>query len=224
MSVASRLLGMCVPAVITRTVRSRPIFQIGFNKCGTNSLHEFLFESGIASVHWHGGALARHISTRIRAGQDPIKDYPTTIGFSDMVLHGEDVLLEPYKEFEYLHSWYPGALFILNTRDREKWIASRLAHEAPLTRARLVYRYSRYLGIPEEEVPDFWRADWDAHHALVRAYFRNSANFLEFNIERDHPEKLRAFVARFYKGCGQTPFGIHNPTVSQARNQALTSH
>lgn len=214
MSAASRLLSIAVPAVIIRTVRSRPIFQIGFNKCATNSFCEFLTDSGITALHWHGGALGRRISRRILAGQDPIKDYPTTIGFFDMVHNGSDVLLEPYKHFEYLHSWYPEALFLLNTRDREKWIKSRLAHEAPNSRVPLVSRYARYLGIPEDQVPDFWRAEWDAHHALARAYFRDSPNFLEFDIERDDPEKLRAFVGRFYPQCTQTPFGRHNQTVA----------
>ncbi len=219
MTVASRLLSMTVPAAITRTFRSRPIFQIGFNKCATNSLCEFLTDSGISALHWHGGALALRISRRIQAGQDPIKDFPTTIGFFDMVHNSPDALLEPYKQFEYLHSWYPKAIFLLNTRDREKWVSSRLAHEAPNSRARLVTRYAQYLGIPEDEVPDFWRAEWDSHHALVRAYFRGSPNFLEFDIERDNPDKLRAFLARFYKSCAETAFGAHNRTAGAAAVQ-----
>jgi hypothetical protein len=213
MTVASRLLSMTVPAAVTRTFRSRPIFQIGFNKCATNSLCEFLSDSGITALHWHGGVLAQRISRRIQAGQDPIKDFPTTIGFFDMVYNSPNVLLEPYKQFEYLHSWYPEALFLLNTRDREKWIKSRLAHEAPNSHVRLVSRYAQYLGLPEDQVPDFWRAEWDTHHALVRAYFKGSPNFLEFDIERDDPEKLRAFVARFYRRCAQTPFAMHNRTA-----------
>ena len=105
------------------------------------------------------------------------------------------------------------SLFLLNTRDREKWIKSRLEHEAPNSHVRLVSRYAQYLGVSEDQVPDFWRAEWDAHHALVRAYFKGSPNFVEFDIERDDPEKLRSFVARYYPQCAQTPFGRHNQTA-----------
>jgi sulfotransferase family protein len=201
---------MTVPPLITRAMRSRPIFQIGFNKCGTNSLHEFLCDSGISALHWHGGALATRIMRRIRAGQDPIMDYPTTIGFSDMILVDSTVLLEPYKSFDYLHRWYPNALFMLTTRSRENWIASRLAHRSPNARIPLSSRYAEYLHIPEAEVPDFWRAEWDAHHALARAYFSSSPNFLEFDIERDDPERVRRFVGRYYEKCADAPFGMHN--------------
>ena len=107
---------------------SDPIFQIGFNRCGTVSFNRFLRNSRILSQHWLQGALATHIAARINAGQDPIMDFPRAIGFTDMIALGPKLPIEPYKRFDYLHRWYPNALFILNTRDRENWIASRAAH------------------------------------------------------------------------------------------------
>jgi hypothetical protein len=193
-----------------RALRSPPIFQIGFNKCGTTSLFRFLVGSGIPSVHWEDGHLAERMGTRMDAGQDPIRDYPRTIGFTDMVAFRPLKLIEPYKNFVYLHQWHPDALFVLNTRDREKWIDSRAAHE--FQGKRHLPAYAAYLGIPEEQVPDFWRAEWETHHALVRAYFKGNANFLEFDIERDDPQKLVTFIARRYPQCAQTPFGVYNPT------------
>ena len=208
MSRATRLWSIAPLHVVKHALRPPPILQIGFNKCGTTSLHRFLLDSGIASVHWQRGEMARRIMARIDAGQDPIRDFPAKIAFTDMISLETGALLEPYKRFEYLHSWYPRALFILNTRDREGWVASRAAHA--FGHGRLVSRYAQCLAIPEDQVSDFWRSEWDVHHTLARAYFRNSPNFLEFDIERDDPDTLREFVARTYPQCRQTPFGLHN--------------
>jgi len=189
--------------------RYSPIFQIGFNRCGTASLHRFLLESGIRSLHWANEVLATRISARIHAGEDPIKDFPHNIGFTDMIgPRPGGGLLEPYKRFDYLHRWYPKALYILNTRDREKWIASRAGFR--YKDRSLLVGYAEMLKIPETAVPDFWRAEWDYHHAIVRAHFSGAPNFLEFHIERDDPEKLRAFVATRYPRCLNTPFRVSN--------------
>ena len=37
------------------------IFQIGFNKCGTTSIHRMLVANGINSVHWDKGRLSKSI-------------------------------------------------------------------------------------------------------------------------------------------------------------------
>jgi hypothetical protein len=199
---------------VRHALRPPPIFQIGFNKCGTTSLHRFLTDSGIPSVHWKSGDMAKRMMARIDAGQDPIRDFPNTIAFTDTISLEPGRLLEPYKRFDYLHSWYPNALFILNTRDREGWIASRAGHQFGSNR--LIARYAECLAISEAEVPDFWRAEWDAHHSLARAYFRSSPQFLEFHIERDHPDRLRQFLGRRYPQCLDTPFGNHNQRENSA--------
>lgn len=193
---------------VARALNRTPIFQIGFNKCATTSLHRFLIDSGIPSLHWRDGDLARRIAARMDAGQDPIRDFPGNIGFTDMMAVEPGRLIEPYKRFDYLHRWYPQALFVLNTRELESWIASRAAHA--FRGERLLDVYANKLGIPEAGVLDFWRSEWRAHHALARAYFRDAPNFLEFNIERDDPEKLIAFIARRWPRCASTPFRTHN--------------
>jgi hypothetical protein len=188
--------------------RPTPIFQVGFNRCGTVSIHKFLLFSGLRSLHWVDEILAVKMSDRIDAGQDPIQDFPRAIGFTDMIGSRGGRLVEPYKRFDYLHRWYPNALFILNTRDREKWIASRSAHR--FTGGGLIPAYANQLKITESEVPDYWRAEWLVHHAQVRSYFADSPNFLEFHIERDDPDKLASFIAKLYPQCSKTPLGVHN--------------
>jgi len=203
-----RLLATPPVHLLVRALRPDPVFQIGFNKCGTTSLHRFLLASGIRSLHWADGLMAERMIARMDAGQDPLRDFPQTIGFADMIAIRLGRLVEPYKRFDYLHRWYPDALFILNTRDRENWISSRAAHE--LGGYRLLAVYARCLAISEAQVPNFWRAEWESHHALVRAYFGSAPNFLEFNIESDDPQELLAFIARRYPQCATTAFGVHN--------------
>ena len=152
--------------------------------------------------------MAERMVGRLDAGQDPLRDFPKTIGFTDMIAFRRGRLVEPYKRFDSLHRWYPDALFILNTRDRENWIASRAAHE--FGGYRLPAVYAKCLEISEAQVADFWRAEWHSHHTLVRAYFGSAPNFFEFNIELDDPQELVEFIARRYPRCGATPFGVHN--------------
>ena len=218
------LVGNSLVAPAPRPTRSDPIFQIGFNRCGTVSLHKFLLFSGLWSLHWGQEILAKRIAARMDAGQDPIMDFARAIGFTDMIASRPGLLIEPYKRFDYLHRWYPNALFVLNTRDREKWIDSRAAfdfHGGGLTAT-----YAKVLKISEAQVPDFWRAEWETHHALVRAYFASAPNFLEFHIERDDPQKLISFIAKRYPQCANTPFGHHNqrkPHSSQRRADAAAT-
>jgi hypothetical protein len=203
-----KLLAMPPLHLFVRALRPDPIFQIGFNKCGTTSLHRFLLAGGIPSLHWTEGLLAERMVARMDAGEDPIRDFPQTIGFTDMISVRLGRLIEPYKRFDFLHRWYPDALFILNTRDRENWIASRTAHE--LRGNRLMAAYAKCLEINEAQVADFWRSEWDTHHTLVRAYFGSAPNFFEFNIELDNPQELVAFIARRYPRCGTARFDVHN--------------
>lgn len=195
--------------------RPTPIFQIGFNKCGTASIHYFLQRSGLQSLHWLRGVLARVMSGRIDANEDPIQDFPNAIGFTDMLAFGARKLIEPYKRFDYLHQWYPDALFILNTRDREKWIASRLSHVAG--GIKMSTSYAHFLKIPEHNIPDFWRAEWETHHALAREYFAGMPNFLEFHIEKDDSSTLATFIASRYPQVLDTPFHAHNVTPPERR-------
>ena len=185
-----------------------PIFQVGFNRCGTVSLHKFLWFSGIRSLHGAEERLAKRIAARIDSGEDPIADFPHAVGFTDMIASVPGKMIEPYKRFDYLHRWYPNALFILNTRDRERWIASRSAFMVagrPLTAI-----YADRLRMPEAQVQDYWRAEWDTHHVAVRAYFAGLPNFLEFHIEHDDSNKLKKFISTEYPQCANTPFGVHN--------------
>lgn len=178
------------------TAMPRPrIFQIGFHRCGTTSLHGFFLRNGIPSVHWDERRLALRFAARMARGEDPVADYPETIAFTDMMSIGPERIIEPYKQFDYIRRHHPDAYFLLNTRDRERWIESRLNHIFPLAE-----QYAAILGIPVADVPDYWRGEWEGHHARVRAAFAGSDRFLEFDIEKDDPARLVEWLAPDFPG------------------------
>ena len=112
------------------------IFQIGFNKCGTKTLHHYFSRNGIKSVHWDEGRLAQRMFTNLATGKKLVAGYEQFDVFTDMeFLSKSGIYLEAYKLFPHLTSQYPEALFILNTRNREAWIRSRLEHGKNLSYA-----------------------------------------------------------------------------------------
>lgn len=193
------------------------IFQIGFNKAGTTTLHQFLIACGISSVHFDGGDLALKITERINAAQEPLIDYPTCVAFTDMEFIGSDRIVEPYRMFELLHSRYPNALFILNVRNEERWLRSRLNHiPKAQPRVPLIDRYTAYYDCSEDEVVELWRADRRLHHARVRRYFAGNPNFLEIDIEQDVENRLRQFLLPYFPDAAHASWGCHNTAQSRA--------
>jgi hypothetical protein len=171
------------------------IFLIGFNKCGTTSIHRYFVANGIRSVHWDKGMLARRIFQNIASGAPLLTGYESFDAFTDMEWTDERGVyhLEAYKLFPYLAAQYPDALFILNTRDRESWIRSRLRQPNYAARARKYHRVTS-----NEQLADIWRADWDRHHRRVTDFFSaGSFRFAVCRIETDLPHLLDAAIPEF---------------------------
>lgn len=195
-------------------IGSRRIFQIGFNKCGTTTLHRFFSDNGLRSVHWENGAVAENFARRMDRGDDPFADYPQVEAFTDMVKVSDSVLLEPYKSFEYIHRWYPGSFFILNTRNPGDWIESRVRHG-------FVARYRSVLGLPDEaSVRRYWLEEWYAHHARVLQFFRAMPDqLLVYDIDRDEPATLAGFLARGWR-LDPALFGHENSSAGSRNSLA----
>ena len=99
------------------------IFQIGFNKCGTRTIHRYLTRNGVSSVHWDAGRLAKRMYANLAEGRELLAGYEEFDAFTDMEYLDEfgTTYLEGYKLYPYLAAQYPNAVFILNTRNREAW-------------------------------------------------------------------------------------------------------
>jgi hypothetical protein len=172
------------------------IIQIGFNKCGTRSISRLLGLAGLPRVDWLRGKLARDAAARMALGEAPFADYPKAIGFTDIenMRVWQPPMVEFYKEYAYMYRHYPDAFFILNTRDKQRWLTSRLNHKNYVWKYRWFYKvWSR------NEILRRWAEDWDRHHEAVEAFFADKPGQLcVYNIETDEPAKLAAFLAPSY--------------------------
>lgn len=193
------------------------IFQIGFNKCGTKTLFSFFQRNNIPSVHWHGGQLARCFLERRNRGEDPFSDYRNITFFSDMIYLSNEELIEPYRDFEYIHRYYPDSFFILNTRPVEKWIQSRLKH------GDWAERYRRALRLKSiEDVIGHWRLAWHEQHFRVLKYFESfPERILLFDIETDQPKKISEFLNKEFS-LDPMFYGHQNKTSERLTNKRTT--
>jgi hypothetical protein len=184
------------------------ILQIGFNKCGTRTIHHFFSLNGLKSIHYLDGSIAKEIEECSKQGRNLLGKYESYDVITDMEYITFTKHFEGYKEFKTFAHQYPGAIFILNTRDREKWIKSRARH----SKGYYLAKYRSILGASsDDEVFEFWRKDWDDHLENVRNFFKSMPErLIEFNIEQDGPDLLVSRLpmlkldASLYKHVGRS--------------------
>ncbi len=186
------------------------IFIIGFNRCGTVSLHEFFERAGRRSVHCDEGRLAVKMQYNALAGERIIAGYEDYDVFSDMYYACAHGVFEANQYFREIADQEPDAKFILNVRNVERWVKSRrywrdmglgpypadcdVECAPPSCRLELVEAHRRHFGYSNvEQVFDHWRDQWRAHLREVKAYLP-PGRLLAFDIERDDPVALCRFA------------------------------
>jgi hypothetical protein len=171
------------------------VFVIGFNKCGTRTIHHYFESNGYRSAHWDKGELAATVFRNLIDSRPLITGYEAYSVFSDMECISGRFAMEAYKLYPYLSTAYPDSLFILNTRDVDKWIESRLGHGD----GGYANKWKRIFKVKSNaELIRCWREDWERHHHNVERYFAGSPfRFLKFNIETDLPEKINAVLPEY---------------------------
>lgn len=213
------------------------VFVVGFNKCGTSSFQAFFERSGLESIHWDRGRLAPRVLDNIRAGRPPLAGYDKYEAFCNTDYQCEHVRIEIAKYFRTLMAEYPDLKFVLNVRDVERWIASRMMQgnvyrndesaaelgngtdrpcprslEGCNARAGYAENYRRYYGLADmEQVAMHMRSQWHAHVSAVQRDIPGE-RLLVFNIEQDDPAVLCDFLgfpAEYAEHWGQ-----FNPTIS----------
>lgn len=195
------------------------IFQIGFNKCGTLSFHElFDLYSNLQqkAIHWDYGRVALSIRENLFNNKPLLNNYEQYTVFTDMECcykkNDTCYWLFAYKWFYLLDKQYPNSKFILNTRNVENWIQSRINHYCGMmlinnevSRLKPVESYinnqQKYYGTESlEELIQLWKDDWYEHHLDVISYFKNRPqDLLVYHIEKDPFSK----IVDFFK-----PYGI----------------
>ena len=218
------------------------VFVIGFNKCGTSSLHRFFQRSGLRSIHYDHGRLPLKMLDNIKSGQPVMSGYEDYDALTDMNYLCEHVQFDAIEHFRVIMEQEPDAKFILNVRDQDHWVASRLEWGSkradgqregdpcsPDCYLRMSYaeRYRRYYGFSDlDQVVEHMRAQWDFHTAAVRCGIPHD-RLLVFDIERSWPPLLCQFLglpirlAEHY-GKANASLGPVGKAISKAVPESLS--
>ena len=173
------------------------IFFIGFNKCATTATHSLMATSGIRSIHWERGT-GQNIALEIEEalGNGRFKEYGRFFtALSDPFYFASDRIVEANRYFREFHRAFPEAYFVLNDRNVESWIKSRLRHR----KGDILRRFRDFLNASEEEVKEIWRNDHAEHVSNVLAHFAGHDRFLHFQIDRDPPKMLTDFLSPTFR-------------------------
>lgn len=81
----------------------------------------------------------------------------------------------------------PDSLFILNYRDFDKWVKSRVNHNAYLLHS------LREFG-DKSKVLSAWKSEYYSHLKDVKEYFSGKSNFLDLNIDEMGGDDLGKFL------------------------------
>lgn len=176
------------------------IFQIGFNKTGTSSIHAlFKSYSQLSSIHWDNGNLAKTIHSNIQAGEKlPLDSYNEYSVYTDMecFIENKDALIHIMigKEyFDILDINYPNSVFIFNTRPIDNWIDSRVNHKHNGMRYIDLYKKA-YNTSSKNKIIDYWKQEYYSHYNNVVEYFSRDPNkLLIFDIEQDSFDKFSSY-------------------------------
>lgn len=173
--------------------REKYLFVIGFNKTGTTSVHRLFQKNGYMSAHWDEGNLAKTMLENAKNSKPILEGYDHQYDvFSDMVFRSTQMYFEGNSLFKQLDKDYPNAYFLYNTRDMEKWLASRAKHPHIVNDETNLDFHKRLLGTSElVEVFDYWRQQRLRFEEDIHHYFKHKQNFIELDItDNKFVEKL----------------------------------
>jgi len=171
-------------------VTTSKVFAIGFNKSATTSLHTLFQSLGFSS--YHGGEWRDCKDINLLNNYDCFSDgYP--------------------KNHDKLDALFPKSKFILQVRDLQSWVYSRLAH------IRRVKTLGIYKGsdIWDETEPavKFWIQQRNDYHLEVMSYFENRPeDFLIVNLTKDQSSAKRITNFLGFIGNYKTPYTNVNPS------------
>ena len=172
---------------------------IGFNKCATRSLAGLFARAGHPAVHqklprhrvWPPGAPRKlgHLMRRnVEAGRPVFHGLERYVFYGDLIDSNRHGSFDGNSLFRRILADYPDTILLLNWRDREDWIRSRLRHG----HGEFAEREQRLRGLANREaLCQAWRLDWDQHLAAVRAFMADRPDqLIEFHLDRDRIEDL----------------------------------
>ena len=171
------------------------VVQIGFHKCGTRSLERLFRGAGHPVVKYklrrpfrRSRNAALLMRQNLERGRKAFAGFEDQVFYADLIYQTESDSFEPIRHFREILRDYPDTLLLLNLRDREDRIRSRLKH----SHGEFAQRVMRQRNIDSiEKLAESWREEWDAHLADVRAFMADRpGQLVEFDIDADSVEAL----------------------------------
>lgn len=156
-----------------KTTLNNKIFCIGFNKTGTSSLHSYFQANGLKSLHNLIWQEASHYLGP--------KRFKTFIRQHDCYSDGE------MANIERLYEAYPNAKFILNVRNIESWLKSRIKwlhrNYPKAVKGPMGIDYKR----SKETIIETWIKRRELYHRHVLDFFKDKPNQLKILNVCDDP-------------------------------------
>jgi len=183
------------------------VFFIGFNKTGSTSFHEFFLENNYNSLH----SSAWWYFTK----QEEYGKYEFFLDGYER-LHGDI----HFPDLKRLVEYFPDAQFVLNTRDIDNWIHSRLNHRC---KDYLTKEYTKF----DDNLIYEWVNNRNTWYSTVFDFFKDkSERLLVVNLEKDGSlsvvESLEKFLKVSFKDKNIQVFNKNNSEREKKQRNRLT--
>jgi hypothetical protein len=187
---------------MSHAARLPKVVQIGFNRCGTRSLARLFEAAGYQALHHkirrplrRSRNGARRMRDNLAAGRRVFSGMENYTFYSDLIYLTESELFEGYLHFREIIRDYPDTIFILNLRDREAWIRSRLRHGHGEFARRAMLQAQLD---DADALAALWRRAWDEHIADVRSFMAaHPGQLIEFNLDSDDVGVITEALSRY---------------------------
>lgn len=200
-----------------------PLFiHISPDWCGQQALANLFRQNGHAVALEEGGRLAEDILYAQATEGRALAPWSRVRLVTGLYRHSPFWLppLEAWRSFDWLAARFPGARFILTTREVDGWLLDRMVRDA-----RQVARcHAHHLGVAEAELPEIWEAQWKDHVAAVEAFFGNDPRLIRVNIDQDSIADLAARLSDLLPmGTLPPDRNWHPPYATPPENTLLTN-
>ena len=176
-------------------------FHISPEWCGDARLVRLFRRNGHCAAMGENGDLAARILLAEAEGRVPFSGRDDIRLFAGLWRNDPfwQPPLEAWRRFAFLARTVPQAHFILTTRALDGWLLDRLTRD----RGAVARCHAYHRGIPEADLPDLWRAEWNAHLAAVQDFFGDDPRLIRVDLDRESPhdliDRLRPLISMPHK-------------------------
>lgn len=170
-------------------------FHISPEWCGQDRLASIFQRNGVSVSCHENGALAEDIFHAQASNRAPLTAWTGTRLCTGLYRNGPvwRPPLQGWRQFSFLHRYFPDAVFITTRRDPDEWLVDRLLRDGGLA-ARC---YARHFGLSTEQVPALWLAEWQAHQQEVEQHFKDDPRLICLDLERHSPQDVAELLEGF---------------------------